>query len=604
MDWLLPSGAETNVRFVPALVLSLTLFVLGWAPTARAVSCGPGEVMGDGDLVWSPFNAVQLWPVPPVTGSGDSGRAIQFVADAATYTLGVQLIGVDESQPTQGKDYVVSECPHNFNPVGGKASCTAIGAGSYAEMYLRFGFGTQTYYDCPLTHGTTYYINFRDYFTPRGSVSSQFVIYNRTDGGPIAPTTCTLTATPASIDAGVTSALTASCSPAATSFAWTGGTCVGTTGASCTVMPLVTTTYSVAEINSGGTGVPVNVTVTVAPLPTCTLTATKSILEVNGPTTLTASCSPAGTSLSWTGGTCVGTTGASCTVMPSATTTYTVAGINRVGTAGPIASVTVTGTSTPTCTLTATPASIFAGGTSTLTANCSSAATSFVWTGGTCVGTTGASCTVMPLVTTNYTAAGINAFGAGKTASAAVTVMPAATPAPVCTLTAAPASIAAGGTSTLSASCSPTATSYVWTGGTCFGVTAAICAVTPTASTSYTVAGRNAGGTGAAVSATVTVTPTSAPTITGVSLNHGSATISFTTLPQFTSYTVTCTAADQTTRTATGTSSPITVQGLTGGVPYSCAVTASNGTTTSAPSATVPVTARSIVPMMMQLLFD
>ena len=323
-----------------------------------------------------------------------------------------------------------------------KASCTAIGAGSVAgPIYLRFGFGTQTAYDCLLTHGTTYYINFRDSVTPRGSVSSQFAILNRTDGGPIDPTTCTLTAAPASIDAGVTSTLTASCSPAATSFSWTGGTCVGTTGASCTVMPLVTTTYSVAEINSDGTGVPVNVTVTVAPLPTCTLTATTSIWEVNGPTTLTASCSPAATSFSWTGGTCVGTTGA-------------------------------------------------------------------------------------------------------------------------------------------------------------------ICTVTPAASTTYTVAGRNAGGTGAAVSVTVTVTPTLAPTITGVSPNYGSATISFTTPPQFTRYTVTCTAADRTTRTATGTGSPITVQGLTGGVPYTCAVTASNGTTSSASSVTVPVTARSIVPMMMQLLFD
>jgi len=131
-----------NVRFFPALLLSLALFVLGWAPTARAVSCGPGEVMGPGDLVWSPFNEVQLWPVPPATASGDSGRAIQFAADAATYTLGVQLGGVDESQGN-AKDYVVSECPHNFNPVGGKASCTAIGAGSVAgPIYLRFGFGT------------------------------------------------------------------------------------------------------------------------------------------------------------------------------------------------------------------------------------------------------------------------------------------------------------------------------------------------------------------------------------------------------------------------------------------------------------------------------
>jgi len=98
------------------------------------------------------------------------------------------------------------------------------------------------------------------------------------------------------------------------------------------------------------------------------------------------------------------------------------------------------------------------------------------------------------------------------------------------------------------------------------------------------------------------------PTITGVSLNYGGATISFTTpstggIP-YTSYTVTCTAADQTTRTGTGSSSPITVQGLTGGVPYSCVVTASDGTSTSPPSQPSPVTANTVVPMMNLLLFD
>ncbi len=93
-------------------------------------------------------------------------------------------------------------------------------------------------------------------------------------------------------------------------------------------------------------------------------------------------------------------------------------------------------------------------------------------------------------------------------------------------------------------------------------------------------------------------------TITGVSRNYGSATISFTTPAQFTSYTVTCTAAGQTAQTASGTNSPITVQGLTGGVPYSCVVTASDGITITAPSAAIPVNIPSVAPMMMKLLFD
>ena len=101
-----------------------------------------------------------------------------------------------------------------------------------------------------------------------------------------------------------------------------------------------------------------------------------------------------------------------------------------------------------------------------------------------------------------------------------------------------------------------------------------------------------------------TVANPNAPTITGISRNYGSATIRFTTPPSFISYTVTCTASDQTTRTAIGPSSLITVQGLTGGASYSCSVSGSNGITTSVPSAAVPVQGQSVVPMMMQLLFD
>src|ERR1035437_7869064 len=68
-----------------------------------------------------------------------------------------------------------------------------------------------------------------------------------------APPLCTLTATPAIVSSGASSTLTANCSPAATSFEWSGGTCAGTTSSSCTVTPTVTTTYSVIGISAGGT---------------------------------------------------------------------------------------------------------------------------------------------------------------------------------------------------------------------------------------------------------------------------------------------------------------------------------------------------------------
>ena len=95
---------------------------------------------------------------------------------------------------------------------------------------------------------------------------------------------------------------------------------------------------------------------------------------------------------------------------------------------------------------------------------------------------------------------------------------------PVCTLAATPPTISPGGIALLSASCSPAATSYIWTGGYCTGANAAsnTCmnspdsnrTVSPTVTTTYAITGRNASGMGSAASATVTVaTPTSTGTV-------------------------------------------------------------------------------------------
>ena len=76
---------------------------------------------------------------------------------------------------------------------------------------------------------------------------------------------------------------------------------------------------------------------------------------------------------------------------------------------------------------------------------------------------------------------------------------------PICTLTASSALIINGDSSTLTASCNPSATSYTWAGGNCVGVTGASCFVRPTTTTTYMVSGINANGTGAAANATVAV---------------------------------------------------------------------------------------------------
>jgi hypothetical protein len=76
---------------------------------------------------------------------------------------------------------------------------------------------------------------------------------------------------------------------------------------------------------------------------------------------------------------------------------------------------------------------------------------------------------------------------------------------PICTLTTTPPRVAPGKSSTLTASCSPTPTSYTWTGVGCTGNPTATCTVTPGATTSYGVRATNAQGSSNAVSATVTV---------------------------------------------------------------------------------------------------
>lgn len=79
--------------------------------------------------------------------------------------------------------------------------------------------------------------------------------------------------------------------------------------------------------------------------------------------------------------------------------------------------------------------------------------------------------------------------------------------------------------------------------------------------------------------------------------NDGAASVAFSlpsNSPAATSYTVTATAAGQTTRTATGSSSPIVVPGLTSAVAYSITVVASNAAGNSIASDAVSVTSTTV----------
>ena len=180
-------------------------------------------------------------------------------------------------------------------------------------------------------------------------------------------------------------------------------------------------------------------------------------------------------------------------------------------------------------------------------------------------------------------------------------------------------SITVGGTGTVSATASSalpvtltslTAPICTVSGSTVTGLAAGICTI----AANQTGNGTYAAAPQATLSFSIAASsvPPGPPTITSIKAGSGSATINFsapgnTGGSPITSYTATCTATGQTTRTANSSASPLTVRNLTGGVAYQCSLTATNsGGLSSIASATVAVTAtakkNSLTPILMLLL--
>src|SRR5674476_1172097 len=133
----------------------------------------------------------------------------------------------DYHQAAAGSQYVLSYCP-----AGGEH-----GTRGYPDWDAWVLSAVKT-----MLHNQRGVLKFTGYVEPTIAVSNAC----------LSTLLCTLTAIPGSIPKGGTSTLTASCNPAATSYSWTGGTCAGTTAASCTVTPSVTTTYSLTGSNING----------------------------------------------------------------------------------------------------------------------------------------------------------------------------------------------------------------------------------------------------------------------------------------------------------------------------------------------------------------
>ena len=163
--------------------------------------------------------------------------------------------------------------------------------------------------------------------------------------------------------------------------------------------------------------------------------------------------------------------------------------------------ITCTASGPPSCTVAPASSTIGAGQSVTLTANCNPAATGYAWTPTGGGPTMSGQSALLPFPTPGtftYSVTGSNGSGPGPASAAATVVVQTNTVVPVCSVSATPASISAGGASTVTAICNPAATNgYAWTptggGPTMSGQSASL--TFPVAGTfSYSVVGTNSVG--------------------------------------------------------------------------------------------------------------
>lgn len=140
------------------------------------------------------------------------------------------------------------------------------------------------------------------------------------------------TATPAEICEGQSSTLSATGCSGGT-FNWSNGT----TTASLSVSPTITTTYSVTCTQPHGTSFPANVTLTVNAKPSAPTLSASPATIINGSSTTLSASACTGT-VTWN--TIPAQTGASIIVSPQITTIYTATCTSAKGCVSPIASIT------------------------------------------------------------------------------------------------------------------------------------------------------------------------------------------------------------------------------------------------------------------------
>ena len=261
------------------------------------------------------------------------------------------------------------------------------------------------------------------------------------------PPTCTLTASPTTINPGGSSTLT---------WSSTGGTSWGidpnigtiTASGSRSVSPTSTTTYTFLVVGPGGSKT-CTATVTVngggSGGPTCTLTASPTTINPGGSSTLVWS-STGGTG--WGMQPNIGTIIASGSkaVSPTSSTTYTFVVTGPGGTVKTCAVTISVETPAPSCAITPSTVSIASGGSTTI--SWSTAGATSVTLNGSAVPVVGSQ-TVSPQSTTSYTIVASNQYGSQITCTSVVNVGGNTDVTPTCSISPAEETISPGGSVTL-----------------------------------------------------------------------------------------------------------------------------------------------------------
>lgn len=292
-----------------------------------------------------------------------------------------------------------------------------------------------------------------------GTCTGSAVVSLSVNGTP----TLTASSNPTSYCAGSATTATLTGTGALT-YTWNPG---NLSGATVTVSPLVTTTYTLGGTNAAGCSSNQTVNVVVIPIPTLNISASSTAICAGNSTTLTGS---GATTYTWNPG---ALTGATVSVSPATNTTYTLTGGN--GSCTSTATISVVVNANPTITANSSPTLVCSGSTSTLSAV---GALTYTWNPGSLFGSP---VIVAPLITTNYTVTGSNAAGCTATAVAQVSINTTPTINPIAT----PTAICVGSTATLS---STGATTYTWNPGNLTGTSVT---VSPASTQIYTVTGSN-----------------------------------------------------------------------------------------------------------------